>query len=83
MRISTADLIRHFGKYSDDALHEPIIITRKGRDRLVLLSIDEYRFLCEGAIERDAAPGEPDTASTKADEDVRVAQSSAARTGRR
>jgi prevent-host-death family protein len=53
MRIASGDLIRQFGKYSDAALHEPIIITRKGRDRLVLLSVDEYNFLREALQEVD------------------------------
>ena len=45
MRVTTADLIRNFGKYSDCALRDPIVITRKGRDRLVLMSVDEFNFL--------------------------------------
>jgi PHD/YefM family antitoxin component YafN of YafNO toxin-antitoxin module len=45
MRISSADFIRQFGIYTDSALSEPIIITRNGRERLVLLSILEYNML--------------------------------------
>jgi prevent-host-death family protein len=45
MRVSSGDFIRKFGTYSDTALTEPIIITKNGRERLVLLSIDEYNTL--------------------------------------
>lgn len=42
MRVSSADLLRNFGTYSDAALNEPVIVTRNGRDRLVLISIGEF-----------------------------------------
>jgi prevent-host-death family protein len=45
MRISSADFQRQFGALSDKALTEPLTITRNGRDRLVLLSIEEYERL--------------------------------------
>ena len=45
MRVSSGDFIRKFGTYTDSALTEPIIITKNGRERLVLLSIDEYNML--------------------------------------
>lgn len=45
MRVSSGDFIRKFGTYTDTALTEPIVITKNGRERLVLLSIDEYNTL--------------------------------------
>ncbi|MPZ58187.1 MAG: type II toxin-antitoxin system prevent-host-death family antitoxin [Rhizobiales bacterium] len=45
MRVSSGDFIRKFGTYTDSALSEPIIITKNGRERLVLLSMDEYNTL--------------------------------------
>ncbi len=42
MRISTADFIKNFGTLADQALAEPIRITRHGRDRLVMVSAAEY-----------------------------------------
>jgi len=45
MRVSSGDFIRKFGTYTDSALSEPIIITKNGRERLVLLSIDEFNTL--------------------------------------
>ncbi len=42
MRISTADFIKNFGALADQALSEPVRITKHGRDRLVMLSATEY-----------------------------------------
>jgi prevent-host-death family protein len=42
MRVSSAELQKKFGSLSDKALTEPVTITRNGRDRLVLLSVEEY-----------------------------------------
>jgi prevent-host-death family protein len=42
MRISSADLRKQFGRVADRALSEPVIITRNGRDGLVLMSVEEY-----------------------------------------
>ena len=43
MRISSADFLRQFGRRCDEALTEPVIITRNGRDRLILMSLATYR----------------------------------------
>ena len=40
--ITSAEFQRHFGRYLDVALTEPVAITRNGRERIVLLSADEY-----------------------------------------
>jgi PHD/YefM family antitoxin component YafN of YafNO toxin-antitoxin module len=42
MRVSSAEFIKKYGALSDKALSEPITITRNGRDRLVLMSAEEY-----------------------------------------
>ena len=44
-RISSKELIRNFGALSDLALREPVVITKNGRDRLVLLSMETYESL--------------------------------------
>jgi prevent-host-death family protein len=43
--VSSADFQRQIGRIQDQALIEPIMVTRNGRDRLVLLSAEEYRRL--------------------------------------
>ena len=45
MRISSADFIENYEALADTPLSEPVTITRDGRDRLVLLSIEEYERL--------------------------------------
>ncbi len=43
--ISSAEFQRHFGHYQDVALTEPVSITRNGRERVIILSTDEYHRL--------------------------------------
>jgi len=45
MRVSTADFIKHYGSLADRALAEPVTITKNGRDRLVVLSAEEFARL--------------------------------------
>lgn len=45
MRVSSADLLRNFGPISDAALSEPIVVTKNGRDRLALISFEEFTEL--------------------------------------
>jgi prevent-host-death family protein len=42
MKVSTADFIKHYGTLADRALSEPVTITKNGRDRLVVISAEEY-----------------------------------------
>ena len=42
MRVSSAEFITNYGTLADQALQEPVTITRNGRDRLVLISSEEY-----------------------------------------
>jgi prevent-host-death family protein len=42
MRVSSAEFLKKFGTLTDKALSEPLTITRNGRDRLVVLSVEEY-----------------------------------------
>lgn len=44
-RVSTAEFIKNFGQLADRALTEPVTITKNGRDRLVVLSVEEYQRL--------------------------------------
>lgn len=43
--MTTADFIKHYGTLADRALSEPVTITKNGRDRLVVLSAEEYARL--------------------------------------
>jgi len=44
-RVSAIELIRKFGTHGDDALSTPIIVTKNGQDRVVLISIEQYHIL--------------------------------------
>lgn len=43
--VSSADFQRQLGHYQDRALVEPVVVTRNGRERVVLMSADEFRRL--------------------------------------
>jgi len=45
MIVPAAEFQRNIGTYQDRALTEPVFVTRNGRERTVLLSVDEYRRL--------------------------------------
>jgi PHD/YefM family antitoxin component YafN of YafNO toxin-antitoxin module len=42
MKVSSAEFIKNYGTLADMALQEPVTITKNGRDRLVLISSEEY-----------------------------------------
>ncbi len=44
-KVSSTDFSNRLGEYQDEALKRPLIITKNNRDRLVMLSIEEYRRL--------------------------------------
>lgn len=43
--VSTADFIRHFGRYHDEAQREPLTLTRHGRPSVVVMSAEMYESL--------------------------------------
>jgi prevent-host-death family protein len=43
--VTSKEFQRNLGRYQDKALAEPITITKNGRERLVLLSVEEYQRL--------------------------------------
>ncbi len=45
MRVTTAEFIKGYGALADKAMSGPVTITKNGRDRLVLISIEEYERL--------------------------------------
>jgi prevent-host-death family protein len=42
---SAAEVVRGFSHYSDVALSKPVIVTRNGRPRNVMISVEEYARL--------------------------------------
>ncbi len=45
MRVTTAEFLKGYGALADKALTEPVTITKNGRDRLVVVSAEEYERL--------------------------------------
>lgn len=49
--ITSVEFQRNIGQYQDTALTEPVSITRHGRERLVLISAEEFHLLQQRARE--------------------------------
>lgn len=47
-RVSATEFKNNIGAFSDAAMNEPVIITSHHRDRLVLMSAEEYSRLTGG-----------------------------------
>jgi prevent-host-death family protein len=45
--VTAAEFQRHIGRYQDEALTQPVAITRNGRERVVMISVEEYRRLMQ------------------------------------
>lgn len=45
VRVTAGEFGREVGRYQDMALGQPVIITRNGRDRTVMISVEEYHRL--------------------------------------
>src|SRR4026209_2585865 len=45
VKISAAEFQRNIGRYQDLALTQPVAVTSNGRERTVMISVEEYRRL--------------------------------------
>lgn len=45
VQISSAEFQKNIGRYQDEALTQPVTITKNGRERTVLISAAEYHRL--------------------------------------
>jgi PHD/YefM family antitoxin component YafN of YafNO toxin-antitoxin module len=43
IKVSAAEFQRNIGKYQDAALTQPVVVARNGRDRTVMISVEEYQ----------------------------------------
>jgi prevent-host-death family protein len=58
-KVSTAEFIRHFGRYHDEAQRSPVTLTKHGRASVVVISAETYaRLLHESDPRRAYAAGE-------------------------
>src|ERR1700758_5825274 len=45
IKVSAAEFQRNIGRYQDLALVQPVAVTRNGRERTVMISVEEYHRL--------------------------------------
>ena len=45
VRVTAGEFGRAVGRYQDMALSQPVLVTRNGRDRTVMISVEEYHRL--------------------------------------
>jgi len=45
VKVASAEFQKNIGRYQDVALTEPVLVTRNGRERTVLISAQEYQRL--------------------------------------
>ena len=64
-RVPSAEFVRNFSALCDEALSESVVLTRNGRDRLVVASVEHYRHLLSLALLN--AQGEQQNESIAAD----------------
>jgi PHD/YefM family antitoxin component YafN of YafNO toxin-antitoxin module len=43
IKVSAAEFQRNIGKYQDAALTQPVVVACNGRDRTVMISVEEYQ----------------------------------------
>jgi antitoxin StbD len=43
--ISASDVAKNFGEWHDKAMSEPVVVTKYGRESVVLLSVDTFKSL--------------------------------------
>jgi len=46
-KVTSAQLIKQFGRYHDTALREPVTVTKHGRDSVVMMSVEAFQRLAQ------------------------------------
>lgn len=66
--VTAAAVSKNFGAYQDAAVREPVIITKNGRPRTVLIAYEDYVRLAkrDRRVELSAMLGEDDLAAIEA-----------------
>lgn len=52
MKVTSTEFQQNVGRYQDAALTEPVIITKNGRDKNVLISAAAFETLVRGQVSR-------------------------------
>lgn len=68
--VTAADMSKNFGAYQDAAVREPVVITKNGRPRTVLLAYEDYLRLTrrERKVELTSELGDDEIAAVEAAE---------------
>jgi prevent-host-death family protein len=45
VKVTSVEFQKNFGRYQDAAMTGPVTVTRNGRERVVMISVEEYRRL--------------------------------------
>jgi prevent-host-death family protein len=45
IRVTSTEFSKEVGRFQDSALTQPVVVTRNGRDRTVMISAEEYQRL--------------------------------------
>ncbi|NKC05469.1 type II toxin-antitoxin system prevent-host-death family antitoxin [Brucella haematophila] len=56
--ITSVEFVRQFGRYHDEAMREPITLTKHGRPTVVILPFDQYERLSQ-LVESQSEPQTP------------------------
>ena len=54
MKVSSTEFQQNVGRYQNVALHEPVTITKNGRDHTVLVSAEFFETVMKGRVSRHA-----------------------------
>lgn len=54
MKVTIAEFIRHFGRFHDQARKEPVILTKHGRESVVVVSVETFEKLMQSNDPRRA-----------------------------
>jgi hypothetical protein len=60
LNVPAGDVVRQFSHYSDLALAQPVVVTKNGRPRNVLISFEEYERLASRDQQAFKAADTPD-----------------------
>jgi prevent-host-death family protein len=70
MKVTSTEFQQNVGRYQDAALVEPVVITKNGRDKNVLISAAMFETITKGRVSRRAEDLEGETLKALAASEV-------------
>ncbi|OHV77351.1 prevent-host-death protein [Rhizobium sp. LCM 4573] len=65
--ISSVEFVRHFGRYHDEAMREPIVLTKHGRASVVVMPVELYERMSKRESDPRRAYGQGEIPGDLAD----------------